>query len=350
MTVPRYRWQPTTAEIAAAAGIAEADVERFDHNTSPTPTSWAASVVAGASSRLNEYPAASYQPLRRAVAEARGTTVERVIPGAGADELILLVGRAFLRAASTALTVAPTYPLYAISTAQAGATLRTIQADPPDFAFPADEVVAAAPDADVVWLCVPNNPTGSRPAPEALEAIVDAARGIVVVDAAYAEFAGDEWASWAADHDNVLVLQTLSKAYGLAGARVGYGLGHRDLVDALDGVRPPGSIASLSVELGIAALGHPARMRATVADLARSRVDLARSLSGLGFRVLASPSNFLLCEVGPDAPGLHASLMEEGLVVRGYPADGPLRQYLRFTVRTPGAHRRLVDAIERIRK
>jgi histidinol-phosphate aminotransferase len=346
MTVPRYKWQPTTAEIAETAGIPVSHVERFDHNTSPVPTSWAAAVVAGSSSGLNEYPAASYAVVRDAVAAHTGLPSEWVIPGAGADELILLCGRAFLSPAATAVTIVPTYPLYAISAAQVGAAMATIPAEAPDFNFPAKAMTNAAAEADVVWLCIPNNPTGTRPDAADLRAIIEAARGLVVLDAAYAEFAGDDWTAWVREYDNLLVLHTMSKAFGLAGARVGYGLGQPDLVSALDGVRPPGSISSPSVDLAVAALSTPARMHAAVADLTRGRADLGSALSALGFRVLPSATNFLLCEVGPSAASLQQSLMSEGLVARKFPS-GPLDEYLRFTVRTASAHGRLVDAIER---
>ncbi len=347
MTVPRYKWQPTTAEIAAAAGIAESQVERFDHNTSPIPSSWAAAVVARSSTRLNEYPAASYAAVRDAVATHTGMSPDRVIPGAGADELILLAGRAFLSDGALALESSPTYALYAIATAQAGAGLISVPAAGPDFVFPMDPFLGEVGRADLIWLCIPNNPTGARPDDDGLRSVIEAADGIVVLDAAYSEFAGDDWVEWVHRYDNLLVLHTLSKAFGLAGARVGYGLGHPDLVSALDAIRPPGSISSPSVDLAVAALGTPARMQATVADLTRGRAELARALDGVGFRVLPSFTNFLLCEVGANAAVLHAALMTEGLVARKYPESGPLAEYLRFTVRMPDAHRRLVDAIER---
>ena len=349
MKTPTYVWQPTTAEIAVAAGIPESEVERFDHNTSPFPTPWATSVVAAPSSRLNEYPAASYAAIRTAVATYTGMEAENVIPGAGADELILLAGRAFLSPGSSAIQIAPTYPLYEIATAQAGATLTTIETEGPDFDPQPPQVREAARYADVTWLCMPNNPTGGRLDDNGLRSILDSARGVVVLDAAYAEFAGDDWTGWVAEHDNLLVLHTFSKAFGLAGARVGYGLGHPDLVSAIDRLRPPGSITSLSVDLAIAALTRPDRMHGTVADLASGRRKLAGLLGEVGFRALPGATNFVLCEVGPKAMSLHKALMRQGLVVRNYPESNPLAEYLRFTVRSSEAHRRLIAAIEKAR-
>jgi histidinol-phosphate aminotransferase len=347
MSFPKYVWQPTSEEIARAAGLDPDQVERFDHNTSPIPTDWAAEVVLRRSSRLNEYPAASYVALREAVAAETGLDPDSVIPGAGADELILLAARAFLAPGQNAVTADPTYPMYRIATAQVRGNAVTIEARPPDFEFPVDEVIEAARDAEIVWLCVPSNPIGNRPSDEAVAAVVAATDGVVVLDGAYAQFSDDDWAPWVDRYHNLLVLHTMSKAYGLAGARVGYGLGHPDLIAALDGVRPPGSISSVSVDLAVAALGAPERMRSVVESAIAERALLAAGLQDLGLRVMPSSTNFLLCEVGPQARAVADGLMSEGLVTRTFPLDGPLASYLRFTVRTSRAHDRLLSALQR---
>lgn len=347
MKAPKYKWQPTTAEIAASAGIRPEDVERFDHNTSPFRTDWAAEVAAAALSQVNEYPGANYRGLREAAAGLSGLAPEQVVPGAGADELILLSAKAFLDRGDTATAATPTYPLYEIATIQAGAVFQPVPADPPDFAFPADEVIDAARDADLVWICAPSNPIGNAVGDDAVDAVVAATDGLVVIDAAYAEFADTDWSSRVARHHNVIVLRTLSKAYGIAGARVGYAMAHPDLIAAIDAIRPPGSISSVSVDLGLAALERPDRMAETVKDVAALRTDLADGLAGLGFRTLPSLTNFVLCEVGDHAHALAEQLMSEGLVVRKFPADGPLGTYLRFTVRSAAAQSRLIKTLER---
>lgn len=347
MKAPKYKWQPTTVEIAAAAGLRPEEVERFDHNTSPFPTEWAAAVAAQSLQTLNEYPGANYRELRAAAASRNGLSVDQVVPGAGADELILLCGRAFLGRGRSAVAATPTYPLYEIATLQADAVFQAVPAAAPDFECPVDEMTRAARDADVVWMCAPSNPIGNDIAPTDAATIIAATDGLVVIDAAYAEFAGTDWAGLVDSHHNVIVLRTLSKAFGIAGARVGYAMAHPALIAALDGVRPPGSISSVSVTLGIAALTDQERMERTVAELTTARASLAASLAGLGLRVLPSLTNFLLCEVGGSAHAVADRLMGEGLVVRKFPAGGPLEHYLRFTVRSAAAHDRLVTALER---
>ena len=348
MTIPRYKWQPTTAEIAAAAGIDSSEVVRFDHNTTPWPTEWAVELATAAARSLNEYPGASYLGLRQAAAKRHGLEPEQIVPGAGADELILLAARAFLGPGKRSATMAPTYPLYNIACAQVGTELTTVKAEPPGFAAPVAGLVDAARDADVVWLCVPNNPTAVELSRDDVAAIVAATDGIVIIDAAYAEFTGADWTEEVDRYSNLLVLRTMSKAFALAGARVGYAMGHPSLIDKFDGLRPPGSIATPSAILAEAALARVDRAEHAAAALGAAREELRSALAGLGFRVLPSRVNFLLCEVGPSAAETAAALRSRGLVVRTFPTETGLGDYLRFTVRSPDQNQRLITTLKEV--
>jgi histidinol-phosphate aminotransferase len=203
----------------------------------------------------------------------------------------------------------------------------------------------AAETSDVTWLCEPNNPTGDRTDDRWIEEIVSAARGVVVIDAAYAEFARDDWTPFVKRHSNVIVCHTMSKAFGLAGLRVGFSMSSISLAQQIDAVRPPGSISSMSAEIATAALREPQRMERRVVRLAKERGRLAQELTKLGIRVVPSSTNFLLCEVGPSAVPIAENLMSTGLVVRSFPQDGPLAHFLRFTVRAPHENDRLVAAL-----
>lgn len=347
-TAPVYKWQPTSVEIAAAAGIPVSEVIRFDHNTSPTSPVWASDLAAIHARGLNEYPGASYRSIREAAGRFVGLEPERILPGAGADELILLIGRAFMGPGTVAVTATPTYPLYEIATAQVGARFVTVPAHGPDFDFPLDGVVGAARDADVVWVCTPWNPIGTALDTAAVEAIVAATDGIVVVDAAYAEFdpSGPDWSDLVRLRHNLIVLRTLSKGFGLAGIRVGYAMAHPSLVGALDAVRPPGSIASMSVELAVAALGDPARMTDNVRQIIGGRDGLREGLSDLGLEPMPSTTNFLLTPVGAHASAVAEDARRQGIVIRTF-AAGPLVDHLRFTVRAPHEHDRLLSTLQR---
>ena len=339
MTTDRYVWQPTNDEIARRFDLPSDRIVRFDQNTSPYPTGWAEAVASKDLKRLNEYPAATYRPLREAAAEYAGVDATQVVPGAGVDELILLVARALLSPGDRAAGRTPTYPLYRIAVEQQGAVFVELSSR------------AAGPDegAALTWLCVPNNPTGDRISDAEIVQIIDRSAGIVVIDAAYAEFTGDRWGPWIDRHERLLVLQTLSKGFGLAGARVGYAIGNPTLIDAIDRVRPPGSISTVSATLAIAALAEPQRMQRAVDDIIAERERLFAMLRELGLDVRPSEANFLLTRIGPDAAALAAGLIREGLVVREFPHIPQLQDHLRFTVRSPVDNDRLIETIERIR-
>jgi len=346
--VPAYQWQPSTAEIARRAGIGPAEVIRFDHNTSPFSPPWLAEETARlAAAGLNEYPSADYRPLREAIAGYQEVDPEMVVPGAGADEMITLCAAAFLAPGDRATTDTPAYTMYRIATSRRGADLLEVPRTAPAFDFPTEAMAAAASRARLTWLCIPHNPIGDRPPTARLRRVLDAAAGTVVIDAAYGEFAADRWAAEIRHRPNLIVLGTFSKAFGLAGIRVGYALAQPDLAARLETARPPGSISTVSAALAERASRDVAWIQDNTRRIIAARTDLAERLRGLGVEPLPSASNALLCRVGVEAGKVATALMTEGLAVRAFPADGPLSEHLRFTARTGDAHRRLAAALER---
>jgi histidinol-phosphate aminotransferase len=199
--------------------------------------------------------------------------------------------------------------------------------------------------SDITWLCIPNNPTGERIPDTYVAEVVGKARGIVVIDAAYAEFSGDRWAQWVEAYDNLIVLQTLSKAFGLAAMRVGYSIASPGVSAMLDAVRPPGSISTLSDRIARHALEDHSRMERYVRFVTKERERLSATLSATGIIVYPSTTNFVLCHVGPYARDLAQALLAKGMVVRSYPPEHPLGDHLRFTVRSQQEDDRLVEAI-----
>jgi histidinol-phosphate aminotransferase len=340
----KYVSQPSREQIAAIAGIEPSEVIRFDHNTSPIHPDWAIPLVTEQTHWLNEYPGADYMPLREAAARFVGLDVDYILTGAGIDELILMVSQGLLEPGGRAAAVTPTYPLQRVASLNRRANLDEIVLEAPDFEPETAALLNAARDADLLWLTVPANPVGNRISDELIEAAVAATDGVVVIDAAYAEIAGDDWAPWVLANHNVVVLRTLSKAFNLAGARVGYAMGHPSLIEKLDVVRAPGGISSLSAALGVAALGDTDAMAATVEALVESRTTLAAGLASLGWRVLPSHTNFVLCEVGPDVHQIADTTLRQGMIVRSF-SDGPLVDYLRITARSPAENARLLAVL-----
>ncbi|HTS15316.1 MAG TPA: histidinol-phosphate transaminase [Candidatus Sulfotelmatobacter sp.] len=348
-----YTWEPSDEALAARYGVGVERIVRFDTNTSPEGPEFVPSVLQ-APARLNEYPDSAYQALTDAAAAYAGVPDSEIIVGAGADEILDLIGKAFLPAGGAAIVPAPSYGMYPVVTSQRDARRMDVPRRPgaQGWAMDVDGIVAALPGAQVVWLCEPNNPTGSSDGPAALERILEAAAAvdpapIVVVDEAYHEFTGQTVIPWRDRYPHLVVVRTLSKAFGLAGIRVGWAVAARPTIARLERVRPAGSISTVSAALAAAALARPEVARARAAALAAEREWLASRLAAAGWTPYPSVTNFVLVPLGTarDADEAAQRLLRKGLVPRTFATDGPLAGHLRLTVRSREENERLLAAI-----
>jgi histidinol-phosphate aminotransferase len=299
---------PSTAEIAQRIGLPVDKIIRFDGNTSPQALpSTRAEALTEELGRIHTYPHGGYPELERAIADYAGVASENVVLGAGADDLILLLTRSFASPGDTvAIANDPTYPMFPISVWVAGANVGDD-----------DPVLTIA--------CRPNNPTGElRELPPARP---------LVVDEAYYEYSG----SSAVDliEDGVIVIRTFSKAFGLAGARIGYALASRDVAAELNKRQHPAPLSTLSAALALAGLAAPP----DVSPILEERERMAERLRALGFTPLPSAANFLYVPVD-DPPAEYDRLLQHGLAVR------PVRGGIRITIRTKQDDDRLLDALQ----
>jgi histidinol-phosphate aminotransferase len=299
---------PSTEEIARRTGLPLSEVLRFDGNTSPhaLPSS-RAEALAEELARIHTYPHGGYPQLEQAIARYAGVDRENVVLGAGADDLIMLVTRSFASPGDTvAIVDEPTYPMFAIAVWVAGAEI-------------------GADDPVLTICCRPNNPTGElRELPDTRP---------LLVDEAYFEYSG----TTAVDliEDGVVVLRTFSKAFGLAGARVGYALAGREVAAELNRRQHPAPLSTLSTALAIAALEVPP----DVTPILEERERMAGRLRELGFEPLPSHANFLYVPV--DEPETeYERLLQRGLAVR------PVRGGIRLTIRNEQDDERLLAALD----
>ncbi|HEV2427538.1 MAG TPA: aminotransferase class I/II-fold pyridoxal phosphate-dependent enzyme, partial [Acidimicrobiales bacterium] len=284
-----YRWPPSNEEIAARYGLDPSDVLRFDGNVAPAPPAVARpATLARALARVNEYDRGRYEPLRAAIAARHGVALDQVAIGAGSDEFIVLCARLFAEGATVATVPARTYSMYRFAALMAGA-----------------EMVDDPRDADLVFVCRPNNPTGEM-------VDVPEVAGRLVIDEAYADYAGVDAIDRIAD--GAVVLRTFSKAFGLAGARVGYALARPDLIEAIASRQAPLSVSALSAALALAALAAPPDLAPQIAE----RDRLSRALADLGLVALPSATNFLFVPTD-DAERYVERLLPYGVVLRAYP-------------------------------
>ena len=337
-----YEWEPPSARIALEAGVTEADVVRFDTNTTPWP---GASLSDLEALPLNEYPDTSYTRLTDQLAEYTGASAEQITVGAGADELLDLVAKAYIGAGDPVILSRPTYAMFRIVSEMAGGRVEAVPATGLD--LDQDRFLRSARHARLTWLCNPNNPTGELLPVGFIETLAEETAGIVAVDEAYFEFSRVTAASLLDRLPNLVLVRTLSKAFGLAGVRVGYALTGPAISAALRRVRPPDSVSVVSEALGVQALRDQPGMRQRVLSIVEGRETLSRELSGLGLPVHPSAANFLLVRTGE---GAARWLLRRGLVVRTFPTGSPLAGFIRVTVRTADENTRLVSALSEWRQ
>ncbi|HEX5396495.1 MAG TPA: histidinol dehydrogenase, partial [Candidatus Limnocylindria bacterium] len=355
--VDAYPAEPSDEELSARAGLPVGEMVRYDMNTigHVLPGVEAAAATLDAQ-RLSEYGDLSYARLRAALSARLGVAPRRIVPGAGADELIRLVTTATLGEGDAVLIPTPTFGMFAVEARLAGARVVELPRERlGERQSPASiRAAATASAARLVWLCTPNNPTGDRYPLDEIRELAAGLPAIVAVDEVYLEFAeadsGERPNSGSAirlqdELPNVLVLRSLSKAYGLAGARLGCLVVPEPLAARFDAMRLPLSVAASSEALAIAALEDP-RAVATRATLVEQRRRLARALEAMGCEVLPSVTNFVTFRP-PNAGQLERALFERGLVLRGYP-DGPMRGWLRSSALEAQENERLIDALREV--
>jgi histidinol-phosphate aminotransferase len=292
-----------------------------------------------------------------------GVGEDELLVGAGADEILDLCGKAFLPAGGRAVVPTPTYAMYRVVTEQRGATADLVPRLGPDqgYALDLEATREAARTADLVWLCSPNNPTGLPEPDGAIETLLDVVAvdalsagrqpAIVVLDEAYAEFVGTSLLPLRERHPNLVVVRTASKAYALAGLRVGFAVARAETIARIAPYRPPGSVSTVSVTLVTEALTDPAGMIANVERVDAERDRLSAALRDAGWDVGPTVTNFLLVDFGtPERAALVATgMLQRGLVPRTFPAGHPLSHALRLTIRDRAGNDRLVQAARELR-
>lgn len=286
---------------------------------------------------VSQYPTRDADPLREALAAkhaASGLTADHFVCANGSDELLDLLTKTFTSAGDTLATPRPSYSLYPFY-----ATLQELRlAEVPlrgGWGLDVDGLIDA--EASIVVVASPNNPTGNRFPRGELVRLAEGVDGIVVVDEAYIEYAGphESLLSSVEAHDNLVVMRTFSKAYGLAGLRIGYLAANLQLAERLRLTKPPYNVNVVSEQIAVAALQEKAWLDDTVATVQAERERLGAALGRLGFRVHPSDANFILTDAPTDPGILLAGLRSRGILARTFPGKPTLEGSIRFTVGGP---------------
>lgn len=298
----------------------------------------------------NRYPDPLQTRIKEKVAALNGVDASRIFVGNGSDEAIDLLFRVFCEPRVDNVVICPpTYGMYEVSAAINDAEVRRARLTP---SFGLDKTaIAASTDANskLLFICSPNNPTGNAFAPEEITEIARGFDGIVVVDEAYVHFSSQEsMLARLGELPNLVVLQTFSKAWGLAGLRVGLAFASAEIIALLNRVKPPYNVSEIAQSAVLEALGNEPRFRAATASILAERAKLVENLSALALvkEIFPTDANFVLVRTD-DPASVYNYLIEAGIIVRRRDRVELCEGCLRITVGTPAENDALIEALEK---
>lgn len=301
---------------------------------------------------FSRYPDPHQRVIKADLAKIKGVTPDQIFLGNGSDEAIDLLVRLTCTPGQDSIVICPpTYGMYEVA-----ANLNDVRVErlplTADFQLPVNAAaILAASRAKLVFLCSPNNPTGNLLAQEAIETILANFRGLVIVDEAYADFAAaPSWVSRMAEFPRLVVLQTFSKAWGLAGLRLGVAYASPALIGYLNKIKPPYNISAATQQHALAALAHASQMPAMRAELLRGREWLIQQLPQISIveHIFPSDANFLLVRFIVDATTVYDALSSRGIIVRNRTSQPGCAGCLRLTVGTAAENSQLIQALAEI--
>lgn len=295
----------------------------------------------------NRYPDPMQWRLKERISEIKGVPVESIFLGNGSDEPIDLLLRAFCEPGKEKmLTTDPTYGMYQVAAEVNNVACVKVPLRE-DFSLDLPALLARIDDATkLIYLCSPNNPTGNSLGHDVIREVLRRFRGIVVVDEAYIDFsAGPSFLRELSEWPNLVVLQTLSKAWGCAAIRLGMAFASPEIIGVLNKIKYPYNVNLLTQEKALELLDED-RMHRQLAQILQERTRLCRDLSAIPLvrRIYPTDANFLLVDVG-DADGVYHKLVEEGIIVRNRNRVTLCRGCLRITVGTPEEDDKLLEAL-----
>ncbi|HZI83616.1 MAG TPA: histidinol-phosphate transaminase [Casimicrobiaceae bacterium] len=337
-------------ELAREYGLAEERIVKLASNENPRgPSPRAREAIIAACAGITRYPDGNGFALKSALATHYGVSREQIVLGNGSNDVLELATQAFLRPGDEAVYSQHAFAVYPLATQARGAI--GIEVPARNFGHDLDAMARAVTfRTRIVFVANPNNPTGTwLAAPRLREFLAALPRDrLVVLDEAYDEYLGPGERSpsmgWIAEHPNLIVSRTFSKAYGLAGLRVGFGIMDPGVADMLNRVRQPFNVSSVAQAAALAALAD-AQYVAESAELNRAGfAQLASALDAMGVAYVPSHANFLLVHVG-DGARVFEALLRQGVIVRPV-ANYGLPEHVRVTVGLPEENRRFLAALE----
>lgn len=301
---------------------------------------------------LHRYPSPQQTELRSRIAEWRGVRKENVFVGVGSDESIDLLYRIFCDPGTDRVMITPpTYGMYKVSANIHDIAVDSVLLKQDDFQPDADNILdKIKPDTKLLFLCSPNNPTGNTFERAVVEQLIREFTGVVVVDEAYIDFSDEKsWASEVVNYPNLVVLQTLSKSFGLAGIRLGIAIAQEDIINYFLKIKAPYNVNALTSKYALEAFSHLNDIQFKIDAIKKERKRLREKLAKLACvqHIYPSNANFLLAKFDK-AKSLYTKLADNGIIIRYRGNEPHCENCLRITVGTPDENDKLIKAIKKI--
>lgn len=352
-SIAPYQPGKPISELAREMGLDETCIVKLASNENPLGMSPLASAAAlAALTGIPRYPDGNGFDLKQAVARHHGVAMDQIVLGNGSNDVLEMVARALLGPGRSAVYSRHAFAVYPLATLAAGAAGLEVPAR--DFGCDLDAMRAAIrDDTRVVFIANPNNPTGTFVEAGPLERFIAAVPPdvLVVLDEAYSEYLpaslAYDSARWLERYPNLMVSRTFSKAYGLAGLRVGYGIGQPQVIDLLNRVRQPFNVTSIGLAAAAAALADQDFVRASATANAAGLRQMEAFFDAAGIEYIRSYANFIAFRIG-DAAGINRRLLEQGVIVRPIAAYA-MPQWLRVSIGLDTENVRFIDALKQAR-
>ena len=330
------------------------DIIKLASNENPIgPSPKAITAASSAACEVNRYPDGSSFYLKRKIASKFGLSLANVIIGSGSDDLIDIITKTFLEESDEALITKPSFLEYYILSMARGARVRAVKLK--DFKYDIKAILnSIGSRTKVIFIGNPDNPTGAYLNKKMLGDFIKGCPGdvVLVLDEAYRELIDRKDYSNPFKYirkKNIIILRTFSKAYGLAGLRIGYGLSNKRIIAAMEKVRLPFNVNLLAQRGAEAALDDKAHLLKTKRVIKAGKKFLVKNLEKLGFKIVVSPANFILVNCGKKKGSqIFKGLLRYGVIVRDMKAYG-LPYYFRVNVGTMEENRRFIEALKKVR-
>tara|TARA_R110002049_G_scaffold188124_11_gene356443 strand:- start:2273 stop:3307 length:1035 start_codon:yes stop_codon:yes gene_type:complete len=300
---------------------------------------------------VNRYPDPQQRTVKSLLSKIKDIPPENIFLGNGSDEVLDLIFRAFCEPnLDNIITLPPTYGMYSVLANINAVGIKMVQLDE-NFQPKVDAVLKAADtNSKLLFICSPNNPTANSFASESIFKLIKNFKGIVVIDEAYIDFSKEEsWISKLNENPNLIVTQTLSKAYGMAGIRLGICYASAEIISVLNRIKPPYNVNELTQQRAIEQLKLNTLTKKQVGDILKERAILVNQLATVNFvsKIYPTDANFILVKVD-DATKRYNQLIEKGIVVRNRTTQPGCENCLRFTVGTPEENEKLIKELKKL--